>query len=87
MTEKHKNAIRRGIKRMQRRRNLSAGMKASWARRRALAGDNPPIKPNSTLAVNAAVDIACDELYSATITLLGIERTKRVLSNAIKESL
>lgn len=34
MTEKHKQAISRGLRKLRKRRRLSAAMKASWARRR-----------------------------------------------------
>jgi hypothetical protein len=81
MTEAHKRAISRGLKEMRRRRNLSIGMKKSWERRRKLAGDNPDVKPNSTLAVNAADEPSLDSLYQATKMLVDFDQLRTAVAN------
>jgi hypothetical protein len=78
MDAKHRHAIRRGIKRMQKRRRMSDAMKASWARRRQAT-------LNSTLAVDVAV--TDDNIVEAAFTILGREKVRDILTTMIKESL
>lgn len=48
MTEKHRLAISRGLRKLRKRRRLSAAMKASWVRRRQTE-NAPEVRNNNTM--------------------------------------
>ena len=73
MTEKHRLAISRGLRKLRKRRRLSAAMKASWVRRRneANASTNHTAINEERKRNHAAIDLVLENaLHKATITSL-----------------
>jgi exonuclease I len=81
MTDEQRANISKGRREGLRRKRMSEGMKASWARRRhAMA-----IVPMTELA--RRVSNEQPRLYQAAIKYLGAARVKELLANAIMKDL
>lgn len=85
MTEKHKAAISRGIRKLRKRRNLSAAMIASWKRRRT---ENAPEVRNSNHITPVQFDNDVqDHLISRIVDLVDENNRYRELFAKLQNTL
>jgi hypothetical protein len=83
MTDKHKAAIRRGIKRAQKRRHLSVAMLKSWQRRRSA----DTVKSDNHVTPEQFKNDVTDHMVSRITDLLEENRRYRELFAKLQNTL